>query len=67
MKRREITPEEDEELIRFYRERLETAIDEPSRKKLKESIDYRTEIIKMKRAGTLRIYQRIPGKITPKP
>lgn len=67
MKRREIKPEEDEELIRFYRERLATAIDEPSRQELKESIAYRTEVIKMKRAGTLRIYQRIPGKIRPTP
>ena len=66
MKRREITPEEDLESIRLYEELMMTA-DEKQKQKLRRRIEASQGVIEMKRAGTLRVYQRIPGKIGPKP
>ena len=62
--RRQITPEEEEEWIRHDEKRLET-LSGIDAERLREEICKRKEKIAQMRAGTLRIYQRIPKKITP--
>ena len=65
LKRRSITPEEIEEQIHFYEKRLESASGDEART-LQETIHSLKEVTRM-RAGTIKIWQRIPEKITGKP
>jgi len=66
LKRRLITPEEVEEQIQFYEKRLETASGDEART-LQETIHSLKAQVTRMRAGTIKIWQRIPEKLTGKP
>jgi hypothetical protein len=59
--RREITPEEEEELLRQDEERLKTLSGEKA-ERLKERIEIRKNAIARMRAETVRIFQHIPTR-----
>jgi hypothetical protein len=60
--RRQITPEEEEEWIRYDEKRLETLSGEQA-EKTRELIRQRKETVARMRAGNAKIFQRIPTKL----
>ena len=62
--RRQITPEEVEKQIQDDEQRLETLSGEQA-EHLREFIRKRKEELLIMKAGTLKIFQRIPTKIEP--
>jgi hypothetical protein len=64
VKRREVTPEEQEEVIRHLEKNLETRSGDDS-KKLQENIRRLKEIVLIMLAGTVKIFHRIPVRLHP--